>query len=244
MRALEFPKLLETIGRKTGDRPAEVWRRHLAMSFAALSYGTREQVYMDAIKSIKDRPEVLEHHAQAFAVMVNDYEHGERFADHLGDYHMDLQSKKAAQFGGEFFTPTDLARLMASLSRGQLPTDKPIDVHEPACGSGRMVLAVAEDLVAQGHSPLCMRVNAWDLNVMCAQMTYINLTLWGIPAVVVHGNTMSLEVFWQQRTPFYGLAKAPRSTNYDAIVERLKGVLEHVPEQPVLGSKAEQVSLF
>ena len=218
--ALQFPKILETVGTITGDRPAEVWRRHLAMSFAALSMGKQEKVYHDAIAPIKDNAKALQRHANAFAAMVEDYEGGARFADHLGDYHMELQSSKVAQFGGEYFTPQGLAMAMASLAQDgggittTMPEDRPLEVNEPACGSGRMVLAVASSLVDAGYDVHNMRATVADLSESCYYMAYINLTLWAVPAIVRRMNTLSGEVFSQQKTPFYHMARPARySTN-------------------------------
>lgn len=204
-----FTKTLQKIQSKTGDRASEVWRRFLTMSFCALSYGTREGMYHDAIKRYKDKPEVLELYAKAFAELVQTYQDGERYYDHLGDYHMSLQSPKAAQHSGEYFTPVAVADLMARTTVTDLPDDRPLSLHEPTAGSGRMALAVVKMLEHDGYDSQCVTVNAWDLSELCFFMCYINLTLWAIPAEVVHGNTLSLEVFKTQRTPVWVLAHPP-----------------------------------
>lgn len=210
---MKFTKTLETISRKTGDRPGEVWSRYLAMSFCALSYGAQEELYLETIKPYKDRKDVLDLYVQAFAHMVEDYDEGRRYADHLGEYHMSLQSTKAAQFNGEYFTPTAVSEMVASLSIDEIPKDEPLSVHEPTCGSGRMVLAVASVLEKRGYCGRCMKAIAWDLSPHCYYMAYINLTLWGIPAIVTHGNTLSLERFSEQQNPFWIMAHPPRIPN-------------------------------
>jgi N-6 DNA Methylase len=66
----------------------------------------------------------------------------------------------------------------------------PITVNEPACGSGGMVLAVAE-LFAPDAVDL-LRVTCQDINPLAADMCFINTTLWGIPAQVILGDTIRM----------------------------------------------------
>jgi hypothetical protein len=75
-------------------------------------------------------------------------------------------------------------------------------------GAGGTVLAAADTLAQQGFDPgLHMLVNAIDLSPLCFHMTFLQLTLRGIPALVEHGNTLSGERFaraWTQAaTAFY-----------------------------------------
>ena len=72
-----------------------------------------------------------------------------------------------------------------------------------------MVLAAADTLQQQGFDPsLHMLVNAVDLSPLCYHMTFLQLSLRGIPALVEHANSLSLERFeraWTPATlPFYG----------------------------------------
>lgn len=197
---MRFAKVLDRIGQKTGDRPPEVWRRYLTIVFACLSYGTQEDLYHEAIKPYKSKPEILDLYAEAFGELVNTYQEGSRYADHLGDYHMSLQGKKSAQATGEYFTPMPVAELIASLTGVERSNGKPIKVLEPACGSGRMVLAKAKILEEAGMSVDHLEAEAWDVTQSCFFMAYINMTLWAIPARVVHGNTLTQEVYREQET--------------------------------------------
>lgn len=207
---MTFTKPLESISRKTGDRPGQVWSRYLKIVFSILSYGQRETLYLEAIKPHRDNQEVLDLYAEAFGRMVNDYGRGRRYADHLGEYHMSLQSVKGAQFSGEYFTPMVVAELIADVSVGVSAPPIPFMMHEPACGSGRMILATAKALEERGYPVSAMQATAWDLSVHCFHMTYINLTLWGIPAKVTHGNTLSAEHYATQQNPFWASAGAAR----------------------------------
>lgn len=104
---------------------------------------------------------------------------------------------------GQDFTPSSICRLMAGLVG--LPTEeKIITLNEPSCGSGSMVLAYAELMQSQGRNYCSdLVVLAQDLDIYCVLMTYIQLSLYGIPAVVLHGNTITVEEFDRWYTPVY-----------------------------------------
>lgn len=107
---------------------------------------------------------------------------------------------------GQFFTPYDLSRMMAEM---QLADAGPIieakgfiTVAEPACGAGGMILAVADVLTKQGHDiGTTLYADGTDLSEMCFRMAYIQTSLRGVPAMIRRGNTLSLEMFDQARTP-------------------------------------------
>src|SRR5437868_14944086 len=84
-----------------------------------------------------------------------------------------------------------------------------LTLQEPASGAGGMVLAAADMLAQQGFDPgLNMLVHATDLSELCFHRMYLQLSLRGIPALVTHGNSLTLETFaraWTWPTmAFYG----------------------------------------
>lgn len=113
----------------------------------------------------------------------------ERIDDALGDIYM--KSGCASKELGQFFTPYHLSKLTASLS---LPEDlnKPFDINEPACGGGGLIVAVADILKEQGiNYQKNMTVIAQDLDWLGVYMTYVQLSLLGIKAIVVQGDTLT-----------------------------------------------------
>lgn len=104
---------------------------------------------------------------------------------------------------GQDFTPSSVCRLMARLT-GVPTEEKIITLNEPSCGSGSMILAYAELMQSQGRN-YCSElvVLAQDLDIHCVLMTYIQLSLYGVPAVVLHGNTITVEEFDRWYTPVY-----------------------------------------
>lgn len=113
----------------------------------------------------------------------------------------------------QFFTPHDVSKMMAGMivedPAPLIEENGFITVSEPACGAGGMLLAVADVLEQRGYDPSQhMLVQAIDVSPLCYHMTYVQLTLRGIPAAVIRANTLTMEQFESAWTPaigpFYG----------------------------------------
>lgn len=170
----------------------------------------REAEYLEVV-SRYEKPQV-EHLQMAYHQLVETMQTGEPYLDHLGKAYM--ESMPSNRRGGEFYTPPEIGKLMAALSfdKSLLEREEPIDVHEPASGSGVMLLGLAHHLAETLKvSPLVLRVQAWDKDRNAANMCFINTTLWGIPAEVVHGNTLTLETYAIWRNLFWPMARALKS---------------------------------
>lgn len=125
----------------------------------------------------------------------------------------DLFAKTYIQIGAsnrslkQDFTPVSVSQLLAKINlkhRSELPPEGFITVGDPACGSGTLLLAVADCIEENGLNPSAhMVAQAVDLDIRCVHMTYLNLSLYGIPAVVVCGNTFALEERDRWYTPVY-----------------------------------------
>ncbi|HEV2694129.1 MAG TPA: N-6 DNA methylase [Verrucomicrobiae bacterium] len=119
------------------------------------------------------------------------------FEDVLGGHYMEFAlSSKGQQWNGEFHTPKTICQLMARMTLGDMesfPTEGPITVCEPACGAGAMILSLGEACSPEARRRL--RVMAIDISRTACDMAFINTTLWGIPARIIHGNTLSNE-YW------------------------------------------------
>lgn len=124
--------------------------------------------------------------------------------DVLGETYMMLELGNAR--AGQFFTPYHVSRLMAMLTTGDgqphIQQHGFLRMQEPACGAGGMVDATAESLAAAGHNyQQTMHATCVDIDPVCVHMTYLQLSLLHIPAIVVHGNTLTGEVWGVWYTP-------------------------------------------
>lgn len=116
---------------------------------------------------------------------------GEEMGDILGEIYM--ESGSGSKAAGQFFTPFSVSMAMAMLSiPNDISEDKPYRMHEPSTGGGGMIIAVAKVLRDRGlNYQRCMDVVAQDLDWKAVYMTYVQLSLLGISATVVQGNTLT-----------------------------------------------------
>jgi type I restriction-modification system DNA methylase subunit len=128
------------------------------------------------------------------ALVVTELEKG--LSDVLGDLYMSLDLGNERL--GQFFTPFDVSKLTAQMTLDEalqrLERQLYITLAEPTCGSGGMILAFADAMREHGANyQKALHVSAQDIDITSVHMTYIQLSLAHIPALVVHGDTLTLE---------------------------------------------------
>ena len=66
-----------------------------------------------------------------------------------------------------------------------------LSVCEPCVGSGGMVLGFAKAMY-NNKMNYCDQMVAYccDIDIKCVHMAYLQLSLYGIPAVIIHGNSL------------------------------------------------------
>lgn len=113
-----------------------------------------------------------------------------KMTDVLGNLFM--QSGWGNKNTGQFFTPYNVSLMTAKTAMSDIPDDKKyITVNEPSAGAGGMLIAAAEVVRGMGRNyQKCMRVVAQDLDWNAFYMCYIQLSLYGIDAKVVQGDTL------------------------------------------------------
>lgn len=128
--------------------------------------------------------------------------------DVLGEVYMQLEISSREQ--GQFFTPYSVCQLMAGMQLGdaaeRLQSTPFLTLYEPACGAGAMVVAATQCLKAQGlNYQQQLHVTADDLSLTAVHMSYVQFSLLGIPALVNHRNSLTLEHFDSWPTPVHVL---------------------------------------
>lgn len=134
--------------------------------------------------------------------------------DFLGEIYMEIIGSQ--QKSGQFFTPYHVCDLMVrmtcdlSLIEHHVQEKGYITVAEPASGAGIMLIALRNLLNEQGYGTnQCFAVTT-DCDRACMNMTYIQLSLLGIPALVQHGNSLTSEIWEQLYTAPYFASNFPR----------------------------------
>lgn len=110
---------------------------------------------------------------------------------------------------GQFFTPWPICQMMAvatledpKLIQDLIARKGFVRAMEPACGAGATVIALAQAMCAQGiNYQRRLHVTAVDIDARVAHMAYIQFSLLHIPAVVIVGNSLSLEMCDHWYTP-------------------------------------------
>lgn len=170
--------LIDEVARTTASR-ATVFEDWLTMVACALTGGREEPTYMEVVgRHTRDNVGRL---AAAFGELTKGMDDDPE-ADILGDVFTGGVSRGEA---GQFFTPDAVCKLMAELTEtggGGFGCR----VNDPACGSGRTLLAAAR------RNPLGYFVGQ-DIDRRCVMMTAANLALREFRGEVIHGSTLALE---------------------------------------------------
>lgn len=102
---------------------------------------------------------------------------------------------------GQFFTPPDLACLMARV--GGVPKDRSpgqvVTIHDPACGAGVLLIEQAEYLIQHGVHQADLFIDAGDVDARACDIAYVEFSLLGYPAVVRNQDALSMKRFGPDR---------------------------------------------
>ena len=175
----------------------KVWGDFILMSACSISnavdkemFEQREQMYMRIVQGYtKDELEII---AQLFALTVFALENNPD-QDFLGDIFNDL--KLFNEHKGQFFTPYNVAKMMAKMQLGNLAAeiqDKgSISINDCCCGAGGLLIAAAN--VAQESDVNYQRdiyFVAQDIDFTVAMACYIQMSLLGCRGHVIVGNSL------------------------------------------------------
>ncbi len=129
-----------------------------------------------------------------------------KFHDFLGTIFMELEL--GDDRNGQYFTPYNVQSLLAKLLRPDVDEtirrEGFVTVSDPASGAAGMIVAYAEYLLEAGYKPAeHMFGSCIDIDPIAADMAFIQLSLLGIPAEVVTGNTLTMQLNRVRYTPVY-----------------------------------------
>jgi type I restriction-modification system DNA methylase subunit len=124
--------------------------------------------------------------------------------DHLGSIFMELELGN--HWNGQYFTPFEISVLNAHLVGGDLGSHlatKPfVTACDPACGSGSMIIGFVEVMNEAGYSASTkLHATCTDIDLTAVQMCYMQLSILNVPALVYHGNSLSMEMWDCWPTP-------------------------------------------
>lgn len=193
-------QLLDEAARRSGVSRGQCFDEFLQMGVCALSGGRMEEQYLSVVeKHTEGEPgkRGCDSLAQLFGSVVNAMEQDSRdsLRDILGDL---FQGGISYGENGQYMTPEPVARMMAAMSAGDVPDpENRKSVADCCCGSGRMLLGVAEQY---RH----WEFYGQDVDVRCVRMTALNLALRNLYGYCVLGDSLRLERRLVYRTGFNG----------------------------------------
>lgn len=199
-------KLLRNLGQRHGQW--QVFRDFVAVCAISISnavdkihYEPREAEYMKIIGRYT-KEEACEF-ARGLACVVDALEIGHQ--DFLGTLFMTMEMGDS--WKGQFFTPYSMCLMMAMMTSAPdaekiIAKKGFVSVSDPCIGGGAMVIAMAEALHNAGiNYQKHMHAVAVDIDIVAVHMAYIQLSLLHVPAIVCHGNSLSVQVWSEWRTP-------------------------------------------
>lgn len=146
----------------------------------------REKAYMDTVSRYTEEEQNL--FSEMLVLLAIALE--KNMEDVLGDIYM--LSGMGSKAAGQFFTPYHLSKLCAALAVPKPDENGKFIVSEPSCGGGGMVIATAAALRDRGVDyQRKMEVVAQDVDWKGVYMCYLQLSLLGIRATCVQGDTLT-----------------------------------------------------
>lgn len=181
----------------------------ISNKFDFRNYEKREERYLQIIKKYDKEMQSLiaQVFSEIFILLTSQLDIG--FNDYLGELYM-LSNTSNSQTG-QFFTPYDISKVCAEVTinkvhvKEYMEQDKILTVLEPACGAGGIVIATADVLYNKYNFNISrnLLVQCSDIDSRCIHMTYLQLSLAGIPAIILKQNSLTLETWDQWETPAY-----------------------------------------
>lgn len=166
----------------------------------------RERMYIDTLRKYPEEERNL------FPEMLNllIYALDDQIEDVLGSVYM--EAEMGSKFAGQFFTPFHLSELSAKLAieeKCEHFDGHVITLTEPSCGGGGLIIAAVKVMLDKGINPQkYLRVLAQDLDWKGVYMCYLQLSLLGIKATVVQGDTLS-SPYVRGKTPERQILRTP-----------------------------------
>ncbi|HHB9316538.1 TPA: N-6 DNA methylase [Enterococcus faecalis] len=212
--------------------------------FDKVHFEEREKLYLSIQEKYTEEEQEKFH--ELFALLVEALE--KTTTDILGELYMTLEI--ANKDAGQFFTPYNVARLMAEMNFSendeQLKHGKPVVFYEPCIGGGVTLISLANVMREKGYNyQRNLRALCGDIDGNVLSMAYVQCSLLGIDAIFERRNALSTEPatdIWF--TPFYALNRAKEKETQNTL-EILKEAMEHLKNKTSSSFvEPEQLSLF
>ena len=208
----------------------EVFNDFLILSAASLYNAWKkdpaiEEEYLQIANQYKK--EEIEKHCQLLSITIDALE--ETGEDFLGEIFTTIEMNNKRT--GQFFTPYNVSLMMAKMMIGEkeLPQDHIFKICDPCCGAGGLLIAAAQVMKESGlNYQQDVLFVAEDIDPRCARMAWLQLNLLGVSAIIVCGNSLTFETYWQRETFAYYITGMEYRLRAEELITKSK---EPEPEQ-------------
>ena len=179
--------------------------------FDMVQYQEREERYLRINKKYEPAIQELitEIFAKIFILLTQQINPAVGFNDYLGELYMCSGTSNGKT--GQFFTPYCVSKVCAECAinenviKDAIEQDKILTLGEPTCGAGGMVIAAVDVLYNKYHFNYSRNlvVECSDIDSRCVHMTYLQLALAGVPAVIFKRDSLSMQTWERWETPAY-----------------------------------------
>ncbi len=194
----DFEKTLQKI--KESERTKglrDIYEDFISLSFITLfnqgvnkhidkkKYEELEKEYKSIVSKYKK--ENVERFVKAFAKLVKLMEENP-YEDFLGQAYLELKSSNEKKVLGQFFTPKEVVDFMvrSTFDSEKIKEKEIIRALDPCTGAGIFPLRAMKFLRDNNLPPWKIVWHAVEIDKYLAMISYINLTLFGIPAIVIN----------------------------------------------------------
>ena len=170
----------------------------------------REKRYLQVIKKYQKEEQTLiaEIFSMIFALLSSVVYDNGRFYDNLGELFM--RCNQGSSSAGQYFTPFQVSAMMARMIigdeiLGKAQNDGILTLNDSCCGGGGMMMAALDVLKNKYHINYTRNcfILCSDIDLRCVHMTYLQLALAGVPAIVKHQNSLTGETWSVWKTPAF-----------------------------------------
>ena len=200
-----FTTIMDSLARRHGIH--NLFSDFLTLLICAFSHGAKEEEYLRTIRKY-EKPDAYKF-SEALGALVIEMTgpHGDGMVDVLGKY---FEENLSYGKNGQFFTPQNICDMMARMNNPVNPTDR---IADPACGSGRMLMAMAK-------VNRFARFYGADVDSNCAKMAVINLCLNSMYGEVAWMNTLTNQYFggWKIVPTIKGIPKIVEITEGESYI--------------------------
>lgn len=190
---------LETLNKFSGKyNQREVWHDFLLISAISFSNAfdfkeRREKQFSSTFEKYDEKDK--ENLASLLSITIRAINENPA-QDFLGEIY--CSSHFSQRHLGQVFTPYHIADAMAKMTCSskedveQAIKEKGyISISDPSCGAGCMLIAAANSLTDMGIAPEKIFMVGQDIDIESVLMTYIQLTILGISAIVICGDSLA-----------------------------------------------------